>query len=90
MSNKPIRGDEKADPETLEIIRSSPYNFPDTRWAVYQNHDLGHPELGRLTFLAVGPRNTCKTAPERMPDTAQGYRMAVFARRLAQPGERRD
>jgi hypothetical protein len=39
-----------------------------TRWAVYENHDLGHWALGHLQFLAVGPQNTFKTAPTRLPD----------------------
>jgi hypothetical protein len=50
-------------------MRSSPYNFPDTRWAAYQNHDLGHYDIGHLKFLAVGPQNTFKETPPRMPDT---------------------
>ena len=63
-----IRGTEQPHPAALEAMRESPYNFPDTRWAAYQNMDIGHADLGHLKFLAVVPKNTCKTAPERLPD----------------------
>jgi hypothetical protein len=39
-------------------------------WAAYQNHDLGHRHSGHLIFLQIGPDCTFKTAPPRMPDTA--------------------
>ena len=68
--SKLILGDERPDPAALVAMGNSPYNFPDTRWAAFQNHDLGHQHLGHLQFLAVGPRNTFKQAPARMPDTA--------------------
>jgi hypothetical protein len=42
---------------------------PGQRWAAYQNHDLGHPDIGRLAFLKVGPGCTFPTPPERRPDT---------------------
>lgn len=62
-------GDEKIDAETLEMMRTSPYNFPDTKWAAYQNRDIGHGNLGHLRFIAVGPQNTIKEAPRgRLPD----------------------
>jgi hypothetical protein len=64
-----IIGNEKAAPEALKQMRESLYNFPDTRWAAYQNVELGHPQLGHLKFLAVGPHNTLKEASERLPDT---------------------
>jgi hypothetical protein len=59
----------RPDPEALAKMKSNSCNFAGTRWAVYENHDLGHRGLGHLKFLAVGPQNTLKTAPARMPDT---------------------
>ncbi|HWX22419.1 MAG TPA: hypothetical protein VN578_21165 [Candidatus Binatia bacterium] len=59
----------RPDPEVLTKMRSSRANFPGTRWAAYENHELGHWALGHLKFLAVGPQNTFKDAPARMPDT---------------------
>jgi len=64
-----IIGNDRPDKAVLKIMRASPYNFPDTRWAAYQNVELGHPQLGHLKFLAVGPQNTLKEASERLPDT---------------------
>jgi hypothetical protein len=67
MNNGPRR-EKGPDSEALAGMKSSNYNFPDTRWATYENHDLGHWALGHLKFLAVGPQNTFKTAPTRLPD----------------------
>jgi len=39
------------------------------RWAAYRNVELGHPDLGHLKFLQVGPENTFKEPPSRLPDT---------------------
>jgi len=44
----------------------------EAKWYAYQNHDLGHPGIGHLQFLAVGPGCTFKTPPERYPDTQHG------------------
>jgi hypothetical protein len=64
-----LRGDEAPDPEVLEELRHSRATLPGTKWMAYQNHDLQHPQLGHLKFLAVGPRNTMKLpAPPRLPD----------------------
>ncbi len=52
----------------VEFLKRSGYNFPDTRWAAYRNEDLGHRDCGDLKFLAVGPQNTYKVTPERLPD----------------------
>ncbi len=41
------------------------------RWAAYENHDLGHRDLGHLQLLKFGPGCTFEKAPERMPDTPQ-------------------
>lgn len=67
-----IIGDAQPDEEALKGMRESEYNFPDTRWAAYQNRELGHYEQGWLRFLAVGPRNTAKVAPQIYPDTHLG------------------
>lgn len=39
-------------------------------WAVYRNEDMGHPDLGRLTFLAYGEGKTFKTPPVSYPSDA--------------------
>jgi len=63
-------GDEKADPEILKILQQRVAEHPGTRWVAYQNHEIGHPELGHLQFLAVGPDCTFTEAPQpRLPDT---------------------
>lgn len=71
-----------ADPtdEAIKQMRESPYNFPDTVWYAYQNHDLGHPDIGRTAFLAVGSQNTFKTPPKNYPDsqaTGLGWRYVL-------------
>lgn len=65
-------GDAPLGESALEQMRQSPHNYPDTRWAAYQNHDLGSPDVGHLQFLAIGPQNTFKEAPGRMPDSHLG------------------
>lgn len=66
-------GEEKASPEALEQMKDSPANYESTRWAAYQNHALDSANCGLFQFLAVGPDNTCKEAPERFPaDTSSG------------------
>ena len=57
--------------EALEAMKGSPYNYPTTRWAAYQNHALDSATCGELRFLAVGPQNTFQKAPEHYPDTHQ-------------------
>ncbi len=43
------------------------------KWAAYQNHDMGHPDLGGLTFLQYGgPTSTYTTPPNRATDGAHG------------------
>ena len=69
---KLILGTEKAAPQAIEKMKASPYNFADTKWYAYQNHDLGHYDIGHLYFLAVGSKNTYTEAPARMPDTNLG------------------
>lgn len=58
----------KVEPSVIALMKMGK-NYPDTRWAAYQNVDLGSPEVGHLKFMAVGSHNTFKEAPERMPDT---------------------
>ena len=72
MKNPKLIGDAKPNLESVQAMLASPCNYPTTRWAAYQDHDLGHSGCGHLRFLAVGPDNTFKTAPEVLPDTAQG------------------
>jgi hypothetical protein len=69
MNTEPSLG-RHHDPEALAQMKSSNCNFADTRWAAFENHDLGHWALGHLKFLAVGPQNTLNTAPARMPDAS--------------------
>ena len=54
-------------------MKASDDNHSDTRWAVYENLDLGHPDAGRLVFLAIGPRNTLKSRPICAPDGPYGF-----------------
>ena len=37
-------------------------------WYAYENHDLGHPQVGHLKFLCCGAGQTLSVPPERMPD----------------------
>lgn len=62
-----IIGNEKAEPEALERMRER-----GGEWYAYQNHDMGHPQLGHLKFLKCGHGCTFATAPTRMPDTPDG------------------
>jgi hypothetical protein len=64
-------GDDKPGPEALAAMRKFAAETPGTTWAAYQNHDLGHYDVGHLRFMAIGPGCTFKTAPERHPDTPQ-------------------
>lgn len=68
MGHLALIGDAKPDTAAVTRMRASSYNFEGTKWVAYQNHDLGHPDLGHLKFLAVGPLNTIHTAPDRLPD----------------------
>jgi hypothetical protein len=62
----------RADAEALEQMRKAEYNHEDTRWAAYQNVALDSIDVGRLQFLAIGPQNTFKEPPQRMPDSQHG------------------
>jgi hypothetical protein len=66
-------GEEKASPEALEKMQDYVKKSPSTRWCAYQNHALDSANCGHLQFLAVGPDNTFKEAPEKYPaDTSSG------------------
>jgi hypothetical protein len=60
----------KADQFALDTMRSC--DIEGTRWAAYQNMDLGSSNAGHTQYLAVGPNNTHKTPPSQMPDTSAG------------------
>jgi len=62
----------QVEPETLEEMKTSPYNHEDTRWAVYQNMALDSVNVGHMQFLAVGSQNTFKEPPGRIPDSPAG------------------
>lgn len=66
-----LLGDGKVGDEALEIIRER-----GGTWAAYQNHDLGHRDIGHLRFLKYGEDCTFKVPPSRYPDTkhAIGWR----------------
>ena len=50
--------------------------------AVYENHDLGHPELGRIVCLSFGSPESALGVepPQRMPDLPQliGWRYQLI------------
>jgi hypothetical protein len=50
-------------------MRTYNKDSPQTRWAAFQNHALDSINCGYMQFLAIGPDNTFKTPPARMPDT---------------------
>ena len=54
-------------------MKASGSNYSDTRWAVYENLDLGHPDAGQLVFLPIGPHNTFKSRPASPPDSPYGF-----------------
>lgn len=67
-----ILGTEQATPEAIEQMAAHRRKVGDVRWAAYQNHDLGHYDLGGLRFLAIGPQCTFQGPPSRYPDTQHG------------------
>ena len=66
MMGKRLMGDARPDDASLTTMRER-----GGKWAAYQNHDMGHPALGHLTFLQYGGTCTYKLPPERHPDTPQ-------------------
>lgn len=59
-------GDNKVDQGVLDRMRRSGYEH----WAAYQNHDMGHSELGHTVYLAYGEGRVFKAPPKTYPDTA--------------------
>lgn len=76
MNTKLLAPETKPDKTALSQMKIGVKMYPGVRYAAYQNHDIGHAQLGHLQFLAVGPNNTYKEAPPRFPDTqsAIGWR----------------
>lgn len=65
-------GDGTISPEAEAQMQEYCDEHEDVRWAAYQNHELGHPHLGSLRFLAIGPNQTFGVPPVRYPDTQYG------------------
>ena len=65
-----LLGDEQASPEALEQMRKQVGT--ESAWYAYQNHDLGHPDIGGLQFLHCGGFCTYANPPEKMPDSHLG------------------
>lgn len=62
--NSKLIGDIKPHPEALQKMRDIGGN-----WSCFQNHDLGHHDLGHLKFLKYGKGCTFETPPDPLPDT---------------------
>jgi len=70
MPNPPF---EHANDATVECWNKVLADNPcKVKWHAYQNHDLGHFNIGHLQFLAVGPGCTFKEPPRTAPDTQHG------------------
>lgn len=63
MEAKLILDTDRPDASALEAMRER-----GGTWAAYQNHDMGHRDLGGLAFLKIGPGCTNVTAPKHYPD----------------------
>ena len=50
MKSALILGDERPHEDALVQMRER-----GNYWAAYQNHDMGHPQLGHLQFIKYGP-----------------------------------
>ncbi len=59
-----LLGENALDAEVLATMRQR-----GGTWACYQNHDLGHREVGHLRFLKYGPDCTFSVPPASYPDT---------------------
>lgn len=55
----------RADPVTLEVIKER--HRGGTRWAAYQNHELGSQRCGHLKFLHIGSGCTFAEPPPHYP-----------------------
>lgn len=51
-------GDAQVEHLVLEDMRGRMKKMPEAKWAAFQNHDLGHHDIGHLKFMAVGPGRT--------------------------------
>jgi hypothetical protein len=74
-------GDGKIDEEILPRMRDEA-SAQDV-WYAYQNHDLGHFDVGRLAFLVCGPSRTHREPPGCYPDTSSlgfGWRYTLVGR----------
>jgi len=60
-------GDEKVAADLLPVIQKRGGD-----WYAYQNHDLGHPDVGHLQLLQCGKGCTFPEPPEKMPDSHLG------------------
>jgi hypothetical protein len=69
MTTQLTRPDQPIAHAALNTMRRSKEENPTWEFYAYENHDLGHPLVGHMQFLACGPDNTHKTPPSRMPDT---------------------
>lgn len=67
MASKPVNTD-PVDPLVLETLRTRALEM-QCRWAAYENHDLGHYDIGQHQFLAIGPTCTFQEPPSRAPDS---------------------
>ena len=58
------------DPEVLAKLQAQ--HKSGCAWVAYQNHDLGHHDVGGIRFLLTGPGATFAAPPPRSPDTHFG------------------
>jgi len=69
--------------EAEALAQMKARDYPETRWAAYQNEALDSGLGSHLQFLAVGPRNTHQEAPEQYPaDTSAGLGLEIPLHRL--------
>jgi len=59
----------KISKEALAQMRDGIKLYPNAVYAVYQNKAFDHSGFGHVQFLAIGPENSLKKAPQRQPDT---------------------
>ena len=66
-------GDEQPAPASLDAMRMQTGDGKPGEWYAYQNHDLGHGNLGHLQFLRCGEGCTHTTPPDKAPDSVSGF-----------------
>jgi hypothetical protein len=66
---EPELGPDDIEPAALAAMRERVR--PGTRWAAFRNADMGHRDLGRLSFLLVGSGCTFADPPKHAPDSAE-------------------